>query len=177
MEHVFVAFDGTNIDVFLENPGNPPLPMLCYPDESYTPPANILDDKGYSSQFGWQASGAWAPPAGTSVWIRVLDSSPGLETYEGGRRFQIPIHTFAPLFGTASSGPIWQWPGTMVHNWYAAANYGNYQASYEVYFGDTSGNPDPTYGADTITLSWSYVPEPAAVLLLGAAAFWAGRRR
>jgi hypothetical protein len=177
MEHVFVTFDGTNIDAFLENPGNPPLPMLAYPGESYTAPANALNGKGYSSQFGWQISGLWAPPTGTYVWVQMLNQTAGLETYQGGMRSSIPMQTFAPLFGTAGSSAIWQWPGTMFHNWYAASNTGSYQATYEVYLGDAVGAANTSYGSDMITLSWTYAPEPSAVMLLGLAGLWMVRRR
>jgi hypothetical protein len=177
MEHVFIGFDGTNIAVTLENPDNLPLPMLAYPGEHYTAPANVLDDKGYSSQFGWQITGAWAPPAGTSVWVQRLGQTSGLETYEGGMRTMIPMHTFAPLFGTANSSLIWRWPGTMVHNWYAASAFGDYQATYDVYLGDAVGVRNTAYGSDTVTLSWRYAPEPATLVLLGFTSLLMLRRR
>ncbi len=176
MEHVFVAFDGSRIDVTLENPGNLPLPMLNH-GETYTPPAAALDGKGYSSQFGWLVNGTWSPPAGTSVWVRLLDQTPGLDTYAGGMRSMATMHSYNPLFVTGGADDKWQWSGTMVHNWYAASLYGDYEATYEVYLGNSVGTPDPGYGADTVTLSWTYVPEPGSLTLLGLAGLLGLRRR
>jgi hypothetical protein len=177
MEHLYIGFDGTNLSVTIENPSHLPLPMLRYSGEAYTPPANVLNEKGYSSQFGWMITGTWTPPAGTSVWVQMTSQTPGLETYEGGMRTVIPTHTFKPLFGTAGSSLIWQWPGTMVHNWYAATSYGAYQATYHVYLGDSVGVPNTAYGSSTTTLSWNFAPEPSALLLLGIGGLILARRR
>ncbi len=176
MEHVFVGFDGQALEVTLEHPANLPLPMLSYA-EAYTPPANVLDGKGYSSQFGWLASGTWAPPTGHFVWVKVLDQAAGLETYQGGMRSMIPMHTFAPLFGTNGAAPEWKWGGMMVHNWYAAATPGDYSASYQVFLGDAAGVPNPAYAPDTVTLSWKYVPEPASLAALALISALSIRRR
>lgn len=176
MEHIFVAFDGARIGVTLENPGNLPLPMRNH-GETYTPPADVLAGTGYSSQLGWLVSGTWSPPAGTSVWVRLIDQTAGLATYAGGMRSMAAKHSYEPLFGTLGSDDKWQWGGTMVHHWYAASLYGDYEATYEVYLGDGAGVPDPGYGADTVTLHWTYVPEPGSLMLLGLAGLLGLQRR
>jgi hypothetical protein len=153
--------------------------MLAYPGEAYTPPTDVLNGKGYSLQFGWQISGIWSPPAGTNICVQMLNQTPGLETYQGGRRPVLQTRTYAPLFGTAGSDTIWHWPPPhmMCHNWYAASNPGSYEATYNVYLGDANGVPNTAYGSANVTLSWTYAPEPAALLLLSLGGLLSGRRR
>jgi hypothetical protein len=179
MEHMFVTFDGTNLGVTLENPDHLPLPMLAYPGESYTSPADVLNGKGYSSQFGWSISGIWAPPTGTYIYAKVLDQTPGLETYQGGRRPVLQTHTYAPIFGTAGSPDFWGWPPPymMCHNWYAASDFGSYEATYNVYLGDSNGVPNPAYGSANVTLGWTYTPEPSTLVLLGIVGLFMLHRR
>ncbi|MFQ5423602.1 MAG: PEP-CTERM sorting domain-containing protein [Phycisphaerae bacterium] len=176
MDHFLIDLQGTAITVTPPNPGGP-LPLRTF-GESYTPPADVLDGKGYNDQFGWLAGGIFSPPTGGAIWIRVLSQTPGLETYRGGMRPMTPMHTYNPIFGTAGSPLIWQWDGTMTHNWYAVAALGDYSASYEVYVGDAAtGSPLPGYTSDTVSLAWQYVPEPATAWLLALGGSVIFRRR
>ncbi len=175
MEHVGITFDGTSI--VLTPPKATGLAMTRYED-SYDPPADILNGRAYSSQYGWLVSAAFVPPTDSAVWIEVLSQTPGLLTYEGGMRPMRANHTYAPVFGTADAPLRWEWNGLMHHPWFAAETPGDYAATYRVYIGDSSGNPRPAYGDDTITLTWQFVPEPASLVgLLIGGLLSAGRRR
>jgi len=169
MHHILINFDGT--DITLDAPDlDEPLPLRNF-GETLNPPANVLEGKAYNDQYGWLANGIFSPPSEpiqTAFWIRVVSQSPGLETYQGGMRPITPNHTFAPIFETDGAPDIWQWNGTMTHNWYAAAQPGDYTATYEVYVGDLAGTPVSGFGSDTVTFTWRYVPEPAAAVLLCA---------
>jgi len=174
MVHLQVSFDGTAVSI--TQPVEQNLELRNF-SESYTPPADVLDNKGYNDQYGWMASGFWDLPAGSSVWIRVLNQTAGLETYEGGMRSMTPMHTYSPIFGTQGSPDIWQWDGTMTHNWYAASDPGTYQATYSVYIGDDQGTPINGLDSDSITISWQYVPSPATAPFLAFSLLLVSRRR
>ena len=146
------------------------------PDEPWA----VLADKAHNFQYGWVASGLWAPPAGGAVWIEPLETSPGLEVYEGGQFMSedtVRAMRFEPIFGTDGSSPSWSWNGMMTHNAYAVANpqKSSFHAKYRVYMGDGVTGEElrdpqgtPLYNSAMTTFHFSAVPvpEPASVYLL-----------
>ncbi len=176
MLHVMVALDRDMKMVHVHTDSLPEPPPLRNFGEQHFPPADVLDAKGYNDQYGWLADGFISLNPDEALWVELVDQTPGLETYEGGMRSMKQTHTYSPLFTTAGSSPRWRWTGTMVHNWYAASQFGEYDATYRVYLGDLSGTPLGDYMDDTVTLHWSYVPEPATALLFGAALLLRPRR-
>lgn len=165
MNHALIDLNGSNeIELHLETPA--PLEMMNF-GESHNSPADVLDGKYYNDQYGWLANGAFAPPVGGGIWIRLVDATPGLEFYSGGMRPMKANHSYAPLFGTDGTPDIWQWGGTMTHHWVTAPTLGDYEATFEVYVGDVStGAPLTGYTGDQLTLAWTAVPEPSAAALL-----------
>ncbi len=174
MVHVEVSLDDSVISIAPVHDGNL---ELHYFAESYTPPADVLDGKGYNDQYGWTTSGFWDLPPDALVWIEVLAHTPGLQTYEGGRRMHKDTHTYAPILATADSPTIWQWDGMMWHHWYAASDLGDYEAAYRVYIGDAQGEPLPGFTPGQVTLSWQYIPAPSSAVLTGLAGLVGLRRR
>ncbi|MBK7403505.1 MAG: hypothetical protein IPJ41_02440 [Phycisphaerales bacterium] len=177
MKHIMVGLDGQTLTAHMDSPEER-MPMLRYPGEQYTAPADVLDDSYYSSQYGWIPDGFIDLPAGAGVFISTLDATPGLDVYEGGMRSMIPMHTFAPILGTDGLGDPWQWDGTMTHNWYSAMQPGDYDAIYQVYLGDAaSGLPLDGYTPAEVSLHFSAVPAPGAIALLAFAGAILPRRR
>jgi hypothetical protein len=174
MEHAEVFWDVQTESLSVVNTA-PTLVMLNH-GESYAPPADVLDGKGYNNQPGFLKGQAFAPPVGTEIWVEVLAISPGLETYEGGMRAMAANHTYAPIL--SSVGERWKWNGSMHHPWYAAAAFGDYSVDYRVYIGEAStGAPLAQYGADTTTFDLVYAPEPSGLVLMLAGCALAVRRK
>jgi hypothetical protein len=128
---------------------------------------NALNGMAWNWQYGWDSSG-FNPslvPAGDKIFIEMLSQSPGLSTYD-------KMHSYAPIFGTGTSSNIWMWDPTMgmAHNAYTVTpGYGNWSATYKVYIGDaTTKAAIAGYGSDTVTLTWTSIPEPATMALMGA---------
>jgi len=161
MNHILIDFDGTNVSAELDTETIPsPLPLRAF-DETYEPPADVLNGKAYNDQYGWLADGIFSPPAGTAFWVETLDATPGLEVYEGGMRPMRDMHTYAPILGTDGSSLRWKWSGAMTHNWYAASEFGDYSARYVVYIGDEiTGEPVDGYGSDVVSLNWIHTEDP-----------------
>jgi len=146
-------------------------------------PWAVLAGKAHNFQYGWVASGLWSPPAGGAIWIEPLETSPGLEVYEGGRFMSentIRAMRFEPIFGTDGSSPSWSWNGMMTHNAYAVANpqKSSFHATYRVYMGDGVTGEElrdlqgtPLYNSAMTTFHFSAVPvpEPSSVCLLALA--------
>lgn len=150
MRHILVGLDGATIVLTRADGSDAPAPLLRY-NETYDPPADVLNGKAYNAQFGWLADGFLNLPPGGAIWIELIEQTPGLETYEA--------NTFRPIFTMAGSGARWLWDGTMKHNWYASAACGMFQATYRVYVGDaTSGDPLAGYTPGQITLRWYATP-------------------
>lgn len=153
MKHVNVFIVAGQITILVDDTSEYPdgrLVLKSY-GETYAPPADVLNDTSYNGQYGWLPNGLWPPLAGQAVWIEVLDQSSGLATYEQD--------SCAPIFGTSGSSPLWRWNGTMVHNWYAAGSCGDYDATYRVYIGDSTGVPSPAFAPGTVTLRWRLPPQ------------------
>lgn len=177
MKHLMIAFDGQTIGVHIDGDPAERMEMLRYPGEAYTPPADVLDEKYYNSRYGWLADGFIDLPTGAGIFVSVVDTDAGLEVYEGGMRMQRDSHSYDAILGTDGNFDPWQWNGTMVHNWYAAATPRLYEATYEVYIGDaTTGAPMSGYTPDQVTVVFSAVPAPGALGLLALAGLGAARR-
>jgi len=178
MEHATVYWNAVTESI--EVPDHHIGPLTLVGDGAmHTPPSDVLDGKAYNNQPGFLKGVAFAPPAGTEIWVEVLALSPGLETYEGGMRSEmmVPTHTFAPILDAV--GARWQWGGSMHHPWYAAVDPGDYAVNYRVYIGDAvTGEPLAQYGSDTTEFSFTLAPEPSTgALLLGAGLLTLRRRR
>jgi len=135
-----------------------------------------LDGTAYNWQYGWD-SAVFNPallPAGGKIWIEVLSQSVGLSTYDRN-------NAYAPIFGTDGSSNKWMWSETMAHNAYTVEpGIGEWSATYLVYIGDAiTGAALAGYGSETVTLTWTSVPEPAtlSIMLTGFAYLLRQRRK
>jgi hypothetical protein len=176
MRHVMVSITDGVLHAHVEG-GDEPVMLERFPGDAYAGAAGVLDAMAYSNQFGWMAMGFLDPGAGNSIMIEAVTTTPGLEVYEGGMRSMIPMHTFAPIFGTAGSHAAWDWPGTMVHHWYAASDNGDYQAAYRVFVADAGGQMVGSFGEAFATLHFRAVPAPGGACALAGLGLLACRRR
>lgn len=177
MEHIMVSMNGSNLEAHTNTDAANPVEMLRFADEAYDGNASALENQFYSDQYGWVLDGIVDPGFGNSIWIELTSQSAGLETYQGGRRMMITAQTFDPIFGTAGSDLDWQWDGVMTHNWYAASDLGDYEASYRIYIGDTSGDPVAGFGETSLTINLRAVPAPSGFALLGIGSLITIRRK
>lgn len=178
MKHMLISLDQTTINVEMMGDPLERVSLIRYPGESYTHPADVLNDRYYTDRYGWVANGFIDLPAGAAIFIQTLDTDPGLDVYEGGMRSMKPMHTYDPILGTDGSSDTWQWGGTMMHNWYAADALGQYQVTYSIFVGDqATGTPLPGYSSDNVTLYFNAVPAPSALALLGGSCGFLSTRR
>jgi len=178
MEHIMVSMDDTNaLHAHVATDASNPVEMLRFAGESYDGAASVLNDQYYTDQFGWVLDGIVDPGLGNSIWIEMVSQSDGLSTYEGGRRMMIDMQSFNPIFGTDASSNAWQWSGMMTHHWYAASELGDYEATYSIFVGDSSGNAVDGYAVTNLTLNLRAVPTPAPLALLGLGSLIATRRK
>ena len=174
MVHVMIDFDGTDLHAHADTT---PLSMIDYGDTHFAP-ANVLDGKYISSQYGFLADGFITLPEGGAIWIEMVSATPGIEAYEGGMRNARQNHTYAPIFGTAGSPAAWKWGGTMHHPWFAAEDFGSYSMTLNLYMGDAdTGAPLDGFGSQSVTLNWQTVPAPTTSALLGVCGILGLRRR
>jgi hypothetical protein len=191
MSHLLVAVFGQTVYLSLESPDMGTVVMQD--GAGFGGPASVLNGTGYNAQFGWLANGFISLPPGAGMFVRTAASSPWMAVYaESG---------FAPILGTGGSSPLWQWNGTMVHNWYATRVHGEHSVTHEVFVGDQLGRPLDGWTAGTIDLRFAFgsakgvlpvdpggvrpgpttgvapIPSPAGVALLGGWAVLARRRR
>ncbi len=178
MEHIMISMDATNtLHAHVNADASNPIEMLRFEGETYDGNAGALDNMYYTDQFGWILDGIVNPGAGNSIWIEMTTQTTGLETYEGGRRMMIDAQSFNPIFGTDASSNAWQWSGMMTHNWYAADALGDYQATYRIFVGDSTGNAVDGFGETSVTLYLRAVPAPGSLAMLGLGSLIATRRK
>lgn len=183
-----ITFDGTNVVVLdaadndwmtLTGNSRPVLRPLTGTDA--LDPTKLwyssLNGKAYNWQYGWanDALNQSLIPAGDKIWIELISQSEGLKTYDRN-------NNYTPIFGTDGTSNIWKWNEgmSMSHNAYTVTpGYGEWFATYKVYIGDTTtGAALSSFGSDTVTLSWTSIPEPATLGLMGTGLFYLlGSRR
>ncbi len=158
MSHVQIGVTGGQVLVFKDDPGL--IPEMIGPD-AFDAPFSVLNGKGYNAQFGWTALFPF-DLHGDLIWIRVIEQSEGLQTFEGGwaedNGTGIPDpndQSMIPIFETFGSTDIWSWSGSMTHNWYAVTEPGEYSATYEVYVGDASGAINTAYTPAQVTFDFT----------------------
>jgi len=151
MKHIMVHLHGNRLHCHVDE--SIPTPILRDYDESYTGAASVLDGQRYNAQYGWMVDGVWVPPEGSTLMIRQVGATPGIRVYSG--RSLAGMSPFSPIFGTAESSDAIEWSGTMLHNWYAVEQAGNFSVTCLVYFADAQGNPLPGYETGSATLNWS----------------------
>ncbi len=150
MSHLLVTVFNSQVYLSFESPSMSTVTMQDN-DGSFTGGASVLNDTGYNAQFGWLANGFVSIPPGSGIFVQRLASSPHLNVYEQS--------TFASILGTDGSSDVWQWDGTMTHNWYSTDTHGDFFARYEVFVGDQSGNPLAGFTSSTIDLHFEYAPD------------------
>ena len=161
MKHADITLVGNSLVVHLDDTvPTPVLRPLTAPNE-FDPAMSwgVLGDKSHNLQYGWNASGFWAPPAGTGVWIEAILASPELEVYfVDGFPASPP---YDPIFGTANSSTKWKWSGSMTHNAYAVSKpmRTEYGATYKVYIGDEiTGAEIVGYQSAEVTFHFTATP-------------------
>ncbi|MEM8757061.1 MAG: hypothetical protein AAGF47_04680 [Planctomycetota bacterium] len=146
MLHLLITQNGSSLDVSFETPVFE-TPVLVDRNESYTGPGSVLSNIGYNSQYGWLANGFFNFPFGAAIWVAPVAADEGLLFYDES--------SFAPIHGTDGSDAAWRWSGQMTHNWVAATAPGEYEATFEVYFGDVvTGAPLPGFTPGEVTVDW-----------------------
>jgi hypothetical protein len=184
-----IQISGTNV-VVLDTFGNPwtaltgadrPVLRPLTGTDAFNPVGtayyNALNGKAYNWQYGWgnELFAQGSPlPTGSKIWLELITQSDGLNTYAR--------NSYTSIFGTGGTSNIWKWNEMMgmSHNAYTATpGYGDWSATYTVYLGDaTTGAALSGYGSDTVTLTWTSIPEPATLTLMGTGlAYLLGFRR
>ncbi len=178
MKHAMIGVQNGRITAHVMDPASERVEMVRFPGESYSGAAAVLDEKYYSSRYGWVADGFLSLAPGEQIVIENISGDTGLEVYEGGMRSMAPMHTYDPIFGTAGSPATDTWDGMMRHDWFAATSPGEYEMRFRIYVADDAGNLVGSYGEAGLTFLFSAVPAPGALpafVLAGLAGV--GRRR
>jgi len=184
-----ITFDGDSVSVLKED-GSGPWETLTGNDRPAMWPLedgnefdsaktwyNALNGKAYNFQYGWSnaAFDQGSLPSDCNIWIEVLSQSDGLNTYDR------TLNSYNPIFGTNGLSNKWKWNDdmSMAHNAYAVTPaYAQWYATYWIYVGDSAtGMPLPNYGSDIVTFTWTSVPEPATMGLLGMGSIYLLHKR
>jgi len=185
MSHLLVTLFQNEIFITFESPSMATVEMQDNAG-TFTGSSSVLNDLGYNGQFGWLANGFISLPPSSGIFVRTTSISEHLSVYEQG--------SYDEIMGTNGSSDIWQWDGTMIHNWYATEVHGTHHASYEVFVGDLSGNPLDGFSSGFVDLNFLYgpdlsdrigsiagsvgaVPTPGALSILAMSAVIGSRRR
>lgn len=176
MRHVMISLEDNAIGLHVDD-ADIATTLMRFPGETYNGAANVLEGKAYGDQYGWLADGFVDPGFGNGVSIELLSATDGLETYEGGMRPMKADHSYDAIFGTEGSSMVWDWDGTMTHNWYAAQDNGFYSATYRVFVSDANGDAVSGIADAQITLNFNAAPAPGAVGVLAISGLVATRRR
>lgn len=150
MSHLLITLFQNQVFVTFESPSLSTVNMQDN-DGDFLGGASVLNGMGYNAQFGWLANGFISLPPDTGVFVRSLGGSPHLNVYEQT--------SFASILGTDDSSDVWQWDGTMTHNWYSTDTHGPHFTRYEVFVGDTAGNPLDGFSSATVDLTFEYGPD------------------
>jgi hypothetical protein len=161
MKHLSISLIGTTLNVQVDTSVPAPLLRPLQSPDTFDPEMawSVLTDKAYNFQYGWNASGFWAPPVGSAIWIESLETTLGLEVYHVPGLLIAP--TYTPIFGTVETPLRWQWDGSMTHNAYAVLDptESEYLATYKVYIGDQqTGLETAGYTSAQVELSWLAQP-------------------
>ena len=124
----------------------------------------------FNGGFGYTGRYGWLPGPGIGfddkIKITLLDSTEGLETFEGGETPH--LGSFDGIFGTDGSDVSWDLPElAMWHNWYAADTAGLYEATYRVDLLNDAGDLLVSSEPITIQFDGRLIPEPGSLVLLG----------
>jgi hypothetical protein len=177
MVHVMIGVDQGGVHAHVDAAPDARVEMMRFPGEAYTGSAAVLDNRWYSSQYGWLADGFISLGAGERIVIENTAMDAGLGAYEGGMRMMRQMHTYSPIFGTDGSDAASEWAGTMRHDWFAATSLGEFDASFRVFVVDAAGARVDSYGQAEVTLRFVAVPAPGVFAGLAGAGLFAGRRR
>lgn len=183
MKHVDLMFDGAAMSAHIDESVAMPLLVDLRAGADYTDQYAVLNGTIHNAQYGWTPGGLFDVPAGTGIWVRLIDQSPGLRAYDGRGSLMAGTQTMTPILGTDGSGEAWRWLGSMTHNWHAidpalAAPGAVLHADYQVYLGDAiTGAPATAFTAADVRLEWRVIPEPASLGVAGLAIAGLARRR
>lgn len=115
--------------------------------------------RSFSRRYGFVMNATTDPlPEGTSLWIRKMDSTPGLSVY---RYSSSAPKAFEPIFGSEGSPNALRWNGMMFHPAFTApASTNAIQAVFEAYLVDTAtGIEVPNTASGPFTLEWTNVSD------------------
>ncbi len=163
MSHLLVTLHQNQIYLTFESPNMSTVELQDH-SESYGGAASVLNNTGYNSQFGWVTNGFISLPSAAGIYVHRTNSSPYLDVFsESG---------FDPILGTDGSSDVWQWDGTMTHNWYSTRVRGHHAVEYEVFVGDQFGNPLDGYLSGAIELNFQYHAPRHRIHGVGESRIW-----
>lgn len=113
----------------------------------------------FSRRYGFVMDSMTDPlPAGTTIWLRKLSSSPGLSIY---RYRETAPKTWEPIFGTEGSTNSLSWNGMMFHPVFLAPpGTGAYTANFEAFLADANtGEPVPGVTTGPFEFYWTVAPD------------------
>lgn len=150
MSHLLITLFQNQVFITYESPSMSVVSMQDN-EGTFTGASSVLNNEGYNAQFGWLANGFISLPPSSGIFVRTVAMSEHLSVYQQG--------SFDPILGTNGSSDIWQWNGTMTHNWYATDVHGTHSARYEVFVGDLFGNPRAGFTSGFIDFNFVYGPD------------------